>query len=68
MLARLRPVWLVTRRELRDQLRDWRVLFPLVVLTLGFPFLMNAVAEGTVAFIKQYGADLVIDSLVPSQS
>lgn len=65
MLANLRPVWLVTQRELRDQLRDWRVLFPLVVLTLGFPFLMNVVAEGTVAFIKRYGADLVIDSLVP---
>src|SRR5512139_3017575 len=65
MWASLKPVWLVARRELRDQLRDWRVLFPLVVLTLGFPFLMNGVAEATVAFVKRYGADLVIDSLVP---
>jgi uncharacterized membrane protein SpoIIM required for sporulation len=65
MLLKLKPVWLVAKRELRDQLRDWRVLFPLVVLTLGFPFLMNVVAGGTVAFVKRYGADLVIDSLVP---
>ena len=38
------PVWLVTKRELRDQLRDWRILFPLIVLTLIFPLLMNEVA------------------------
>ena len=65
MQAELRPVWLVARRELRDQLRDWRVLFPLLALTLGFPFLMNLVAHETVDFIRRYGADLVIDSLVP---
>ena len=65
MWAKLRPVWFVAQRELRDQMRDWRVLFPLVVLTLGFPFLMNVVAGGTVDFIKKYGANLVIDSLVP---
>ncbi|HEY5902280.1 MAG TPA: stage II sporulation protein M [Anaerolineales bacterium] len=65
MSSRLGPVWLVAQRELRDQLRDWRVLFPLAVLTLGFPFLMNVFAGATVAFIRRYGADLVIDSLVP---
>jgi len=65
MLSDLRPVWLVAWRELRDQVRDWRVLFPLVVLTLGFPFLMNMIANQVVAFIQRYGADLVIDSLVP---
>ncbi|MGE5249901.1 MAG: stage II sporulation protein M [Bacteroidota bacterium] len=65
MFTKLSPVWLVARRELRDQLRDWRVLFPLAVLTLGFPFLMNVFAGGAVAFIRRYGADLVIDSLVP---
>jgi uncharacterized membrane protein SpoIIM required for sporulation len=62
---KLRLVWLVARRELRDQVRDWRVLLPLSVLTLIFPFLMNMVAQATVAFIRRYGADLVIDSLVP---
>lgn len=26
---KLKLVWLVARRELRDQLRDWRVLLPM---------------------------------------
>ncbi len=65
MRGKLFPVWLVARRELRDQFRDWRVLFPLIVLTLAFPFLMNAVAGQAVDFINQYGANLVIDRLVP---
>lgn len=61
----LRPVWLLARRELRDQLRDWRILTPLVILTLGFPFLMNAVAHEAVAFANQYGGNLIVDRLVP---
>jgi uncharacterized membrane protein SpoIIM required for sporulation/ABC-type transport system involved in multi-copper enzyme maturation permease subunit len=65
MLAKLWPVWIVARRELKDQLRDWRVLFPLIVLTTVFPFLMMMVASGVIDFVNQYGADLVIDSMVP---
>jgi uncharacterized membrane protein SpoIIM required for sporulation len=59
------PVWLVTKRELRDQLRDWRILFPLIVLTLVFPLLMNEVARAAVEFVGQYGGTLLIDRLVP---
>ena len=59
------PVWLVTKRELRDQLRDWRILFPLIVLTLIFPLLMNEVAKSAVEFVGQYGGTLLIDRLVP---
>lgn len=58
-------VWLISRRELRDQLRDWRVLFPLIVLTLAFPFLMNEVARQAVEYANQYGGNLIIDRLVP---
>jgi uncharacterized membrane protein SpoIIM required for sporulation len=65
MLAKLTPVLIVARRELKDQFRDWRVLFPLLVLTLVFPFLMLMIAGGVVDFVNEYGADLVIDSLVP---
>jgi uncharacterized membrane protein SpoIIM required for sporulation len=65
MLAKLLPVWILARRELKDQLRDWRVLFPLIVLTTAFPFMMMMVARGVIDFINQYGADLIIDSLVP---
>jgi len=59
------PVWLVTKRELRDQLRDWRILFPLVVLTIIFPLLMNEVARSAVEFVGRYGGTLLVDRLVP---
>jgi uncharacterized membrane protein SpoIIM required for sporulation len=59
------PVWLVTKRELRDQLRDWRILFPLIVLTLLFPLLMNEVARSAVEFVGRYGGTLLVDRLVP---
>lgn len=59
------PVWLITKRELRDQLRDWRILFPLIVLTLVFPLLMNEVARMAVEFVGRYGGTLLVDRLVP---
>ena len=59
------PVWLVTKRELRDQLRDWRILFPLIVLTIIFPLLMNEVARSAVEFVGRYGGTLLVDRLVP---
>lgn len=58
-------IWLVARRELRDQFRDWRILFPLIVLTLAFPFLMNEVARQAVAFFAKYGTNLIADRLIP---
>lgn len=65
MFNKLRPVWLVAGRELRDQFRDWRVLVPMATLTLTFPFLMNVFARQTVDFLNQYQANLIIDRLVP---
>lgn len=65
MFTKLRPVWLVARRELRDQFRDWRVLMPMAILTLCFPFLMDEFAKQTVRFLNQYNANLIIDRLVP---
>jgi len=59
------PVWLVTKRELRDQLRDWRILFPLGVLTVLFPLLMNEVARSAVEFVGRFGGTLLVDRLVP---
>jgi uncharacterized membrane protein SpoIIM required for sporulation/ABC-type transport system involved in multi-copper enzyme maturation permease subunit len=61
----LRTIWLVARRELRDQLRDWRILFPLILLTLSFPFLMNEVAAQAVGFFATYRTPLIADRLIP---
>jgi len=65
MRHELRMVWLVAGRELRDQFRDWRILSPLIILTLAFPFLMNEVAHEAVDFFAKYGTNLIADRLVP---
>ncbi len=59
------PAWVITRREVRDQLRDWRIIFPVVGLTLVFPFLMNWTAQRMLNFVKEYGATLIGERLVP---
>ncbi|MEZ0397017.1 MAG: stage II sporulation protein M [Anaerolineales bacterium] len=64
-LDELRMAWLVARRELHDQFRDWRVIVPMVFLTLFFPFLMNATAKAALDFAAQYGTPLVAERLVP---
>jgi uncharacterized membrane protein SpoIIM required for sporulation/ABC-type transport system involved in multi-copper enzyme maturation permease subunit len=65
MKDKFRPIWLIAKREFRDQLRDWRILSPLIILTVGFPFLMNAFAQQAVGFANQYGGNLIVDRLVP---
>lgn len=65
MFSKLKPVWLVASRELRDQLRDWRVLMPMIILVFCFPILMNEFAKQTVDFLNQYNANLILERLVP---
>lgn len=60
-----RIIWLIARRELRDQLRDWRILLPLALLTLSFPFLMNEAAGQAVAFFARYRTPLIAERLIP---
>ena len=65
MFNKLKPVWLVAGRELKDQFRDWRVLAPMLILLICFPFLMNEFAKQTVEFLNQYDANLILDRFVP---
>ncbi len=65
MLADLRPALIITRREVRDQFRDWRILFPIVILTLIFPALMNFTASQAVNFVERYNAPVIGDRLIP---
>ena len=65
MLRDLRPALVITRREIRDQFRDWRIIFPIIVLTLFFPALMNFVAEQLLEFMQEYEAPIIGDRLVP---
>jgi uncharacterized membrane protein SpoIIM required for sporulation/ABC-type transport system involved in multi-copper enzyme maturation permease subunit len=59
------PAWVITLREVRDQFRDWRIIFPVVGLTLIFPFIMNWTAQRMLAFVSKYGATLIGERLVP---
>lgn len=61
----LRPALEITRREVRDQFRDWRILAPIIVLTVFFPGLMNFTASQAVNFVQRYGANLIADRLIP---
>jgi uncharacterized membrane protein SpoIIM required for sporulation/ABC-type transport system involved in multi-copper enzyme maturation permease subunit len=58
-------VWLVAWRELRDQLRDWRIIFPMIVLTLILPFLADLGAQAAIDFTTKYGTPLIAARLVP---
>ncbi|UCH59093.1 MAG: stage II sporulation protein M [Anaerolineales bacterium] len=59
------PALIITRREVRDQFRDWRIIFPVVVLTIFFPGLMNFTASQVLGFVERYGASIVGDRLIP---
>ncbi|HEY5573703.1 MAG TPA: stage II sporulation protein M [Anaerolineales bacterium] len=65
MLAELRPALIITRREIRDQFRDWRIIIPILVLTVLFPSLMNFTAHQAANFVQRYGATAVGDRLMP---
>lgn len=57
--------WLVTRRELLDQMRDWRILIPMIVLTAFFPYLMTIAAQFTIDYVNQFGGTLIAERLLP---
>jgi hypothetical protein len=63
--ASLRMALVITRREVRDQFRDWRIIFPIVTLTLVFPYLMNFTARRAVNFVQNYNAPIVAERLIP---
>jgi uncharacterized membrane protein SpoIIM required for sporulation/ABC-type transport system involved in multi-copper enzyme maturation permease subunit len=61
----LRPAWVVTRREVKDTLRDWRLVLPILLLITVFPFLANFAGRKGLSFVNQYGADLIMQRLFP---
>ncbi|TET80821.1 MAG: hypothetical protein E3J37_10435 [Anaerolineales bacterium] len=65
VLGTIAGTWIVARREIRDQLRDWRILTPIIILTLFFPLLMNFTAQQAVDFVTRYGAPIIGDRLIP---
>ena len=60
-----RMALVVARREIRDSFRDWRIIIPILLLTVFFPALMNFTARRLVAFVEQYGAEIIATQLIP---
>lgn len=61
----LQPAFVLMRREIKDTLRDWRILVPILLLITVFPFLANAAASRGLAFVNQYGASVLMERMFP---
>ncbi len=61
----LKPAWVVAQRELIDHLRDWRILAPMIILTLVFPYLMTLAAKVSIQYINKYGGNLIASRMLP---
>jgi uncharacterized membrane protein SpoIIM required for sporulation len=65
MTKKFGMAWLITKRELMDQMRDWRILIPMIVLTAFFPYLMTVAARTATDYINQFGAELIAERILP---
>ena len=52
----------ITRREVRETLRDWRVVLPMLLLTLVLPQLLVAAADQVISFL---GDNSLAERLIP---
>jgi uncharacterized membrane protein SpoIIM required for sporulation/ABC-type transport system involved in multi-copper enzyme maturation permease subunit len=57
--------WLVTRREVRDTMRDWRLVVPIVLLTVVFPALMQFTADATQRWAMRWGGAIIGERIMP---
>ncbi|MGE5464431.1 MAG: stage II sporulation protein M [Syntrophothermus sp.] len=58
-------IWLVARREVIDQVRDWRIVVPMLVLVSIFPFIADSTTRQAIGFMNRYGGELILDNLIP---
>ncbi|HLY26265.1 MAG TPA: stage II sporulation protein M [Aggregatilineales bacterium] len=56
---------IVTRREVRDSLRDWRIMMPIFALTLVFPLLANGMTGLFIHFFEVNGAAPLVNNFLP---
>lgn len=61
----LRRVFVLVRREIRDTMRDWRIVTPIILLTLIFPVLMNFTADQVLQWVARYGTPIVGERIIP---
>ncbi len=56
---------IITRREMRDSFRDWRIMAPIFLLTLIFPLLANIMTRMFIGFFEDNGAENLLPQLLP---
>ena len=61
----LQSALVVTRREVTDNLRDWRILTPIIILTLLFPFLMDFTSRWATNWVSQFTDPILVERLNP---
>jgi ABC-type transport system involved in multi-copper enzyme maturation permease subunit len=61
----LRMLVTLVGREIRDTLRDWRIVVPIVILTSFFPALMSFVADLALNWVAKYGDPIIGERLIP---
>ena len=65
MINGFRPVGWIVAREVKDQMRDWRIMIPIAFLTAVFPFIIGFVSGQVVQFVQSYDAQIVAEHLIP---
>jgi uncharacterized membrane protein SpoIIM required for sporulation len=63
--ASFRRAAVVTKREVRDTLRDWRLVVPILLLTLVFPLIMQFTASVAQRWVVRYGGELIGQRMIP---
>jgi uncharacterized membrane protein SpoIIM required for sporulation len=61
----LKAIWLVARREVIDQVRDWRIVVPMILLVSLFPFVADGTTRQAIGFMNRFGGGLILDNLIP---
>jgi uncharacterized membrane protein SpoIIM required for sporulation/ABC-type transport system involved in multi-copper enzyme maturation permease subunit len=60
-----RMALIIASREIRDTMRDWRMVSPILGLTLFFPALMTFVAREMTDFLVAYNSELISERAIP---
>lgn len=65
MRSSLYRILLIARREVRDQLKDWRIILPMFGLAVVFPTFMNFAAKQLLDLMHEYGISILGDRIIP---
>ena len=58
-------IWMVARREFQDQFRDWRIIVPMFIMVVLFPFVADNTTNQAVNFMNRFGGGLILDRIIP---